>query len=127
MRDSTLECIGRLFQQSIFAGDAYTKSLHFLDSLDCRNLANGIILPNFLITASIGGKYDNLIPKLNIRTARVVFSEAAAGSLPLDHTDEYASTPGGNFALLLHGIQPPKTEASAAWQKIKHTIGGYRK
>lgn len=102
----------------------YTKSLKYLANLPCLNLRKGIILPNFLITASLGGKYDYMIPTLKVRTAKVVFSESAT-KLPIDHTDEYASRLGGNFALLLHSSQPAKTPAAEAWQKIRTTVGGY--
>lgn len=97
----------------------YTKSLHLIARVKGNNLSKGILLPNFRITASVGGQYDYLIPKLNIRTARVVFAEQEAGKLPIDHDDSHAATIGGNFALLLHGSQPANSEASRAWEKIR--------
>jgi len=97
----------------------YTKSLHHLAKLDCVDLSKGIIRPNFLVTASYGGKYDHLIKPLNIRIAKVVFSEAEAKGLPIDYNDSHAATSGGNFALLLHGIQPKGTPAAKALSKLK--------
>ena len=98
---------------------AYTKSLHLLENINCENLRAGIIRPNFLITGSRGGKYDHLIPVLGIRTANVINAENEAGKLPIDHDDSHAATAGGNFALLLHGVQPKGSVASKALQLLK--------
>lgn len=100
---------------------AYTKSLHFLCNLPLlgSNLPNGVLLPNFLVTASRGGKFDYLIDPLGIRAATVVFSEDGAGELPIDHTDDHAATIGGSFALLLHGVQPKNSKASQARVALK--------
>ncbi len=98
---------------------AYTKSLHLLGDIWTKNIARGVILPNFLITGSYGGVYDNLIDKLGIRTAKVVNSEWQAAGLPIDHDDSHAATPGGDFALLLHGVQPKGSIAAKALQALK--------
>lgn len=92
----------------------YTKSLHFLSTIECADLSKGIIRPNFLVTASLGGMFDQLIKPLNIRTAKVVFTKTESEGLPIDHDDSHAATIGGSFALLLHGIQPKNTPAAAA-------------
>lgn len=99
----------------------YTKSLHFLQEIDMVSPCWGMIRPNFLITTSVGGKYDPLIDELGIRTAKVVFSEAEARKLHLsiDHDDSHAARPGGSFALLLHGVQPKGSEASKALVQLK--------
>jgi hypothetical protein len=97
----------------------YTKSLHLLKQIKMLDPTNGIIIDNFLITTSIGGKYDHLIPELGIRTAKVVFTENEAGDLPIDHDDSHAATPGSSFALLLHGIQPKGSIASQALKALK--------
>lgn len=97
----------------------YTKSLNFLCGVDMMDPSNGLVTENFLLTASVGGRYDSLIPQLGLRTASVVFSELEAGSLPIDHDDSHAATTGGSFALLLHGTQPAKSEASIALRKLK--------
>ncbi len=90
----------------------YTKSLPFFEGVDLPD--------NFRVTASRGGKHDHLIEGLGIRTATVVYSMAEAEKLglPIDHTDEHAASPGGSFALLLHGVQPAKTPASRALQAL---------
>jgi len=110
----------------------YTKSLHHLkevvrcDFLPHCDLSQGIILPNFLVTASYGGHFDHLIEELGVRAAYVVYSELEASALPIDHTDEKAATPGGNFALLLHGTQPKNTPAGEALKLLKKAgIGSY--
>lgn len=99
----------------------YTKSLHFLRVLFneglCKDLSKGIILDNFLVTASYGGVFDRFIPELNIRTAKVVYDETT--TLPIDHDDSHAATPGGDFALLIHGVQPKGSTAAAALSIIK--------
>ncbi len=89
---------------------AYTKSLLFwvrrLDSLPA----------NLVLTASEGGRYDHLIARHGLRTARVVFSEAEAEEvgLPIDTDDSLAMRRGPNFALLLHGPQPKGSSAAKA-------------
>lgn len=100
---------------------AYTKALNFwIERL-------GKIPSNLKLVASYGGKFDNLIGLYNLRAVTVVFSvaDAQAKGLPLDDDDTYAWKREGNFALLLHGTQPPNTPASQAWQHIKNTVGGY--
>ena len=106
---------------------AYTKSLRFwianMDFVDH--------LPNFVLTASYGGKADPLIESHNLRASRVVFSESEAESLglPIDHDDSHAADPelkNQDFALLIHGTQPKGSEASEALQllrknKVKHS------
>lgn len=84
---------------------AYTKSIPFW----VKRLNS--IPDNFVLTASIGGKYDSLALANGLRTATVVENQAEADrlGLPSDHDDSFASDPlkrGVNFALLLHGPQP---------------------
>lgn len=98
---------------------AYTKMINFLAQVDMEKPAKGVIRPNFLVTASVGGRYDHLIKGLGLRTATVVFSEAEAGKLPIDHDDSHAATMGGSFALLLHGVQPKGSEAAVALKTLK--------
>jgi hypothetical protein len=95
---------------------AYTKSLPYwiarIDQLPA----------NFVLTASRGGRKDELIEKHSLRSVKVVFSEAEAGSLEIDHTDEHAANPDTrdqDFALLLHGTQPKNSEASKAIKQLK--------
>jgi hypothetical protein len=98
---------------------AYTKSLPHLQSIGMMDPANGVLLPNFQVTASYGGEYDHLIPIMGIRSSTVIFSEMEAGKLPIDHDDSHAATMGGDFALLLHGVQPAGTPAAKALVELK--------
>lgn len=101
---------------------AYTKSLVYW-----VNRLNDIPA-NFRLTASYGGKHDNLIVKHNLRSAIVVYSEKAAldMGLAIDHDDSHAYGTGGNFALLIHGIQPKGSNASKAISELRKVgIMGY--
>ena len=95
---------------------AYTKSI----SLWQDNLE---FVPNNLrLTASLGGKEDNLALELGLKTAYVVFSKAQAKAmnLEIDYDDSLAySESNESFALLLHGTQPKGSEASKALSEIK--------
>lgn len=103
---------------------AYTKSIKVW-------LRNKHKVPaNFILTASLGGRWDHLVAKYNLRSARVVFSEQEAKSLGLaiDHDDSLAMSHGPSFALLLHGIQPLGSEASKARAiLLSKGQGGYRR
>jgi hypothetical protein len=94
---------------------AYTKSLPYVIK------RRDSIPQNFRLTASYGGRHDSLIPSSGIRSARVVFSEAEADRLGLeiDADDSHAIGVGGDFALILHGVQPKGSEASKALVQIK--------
>lgn len=98
---------------------AYTKSLSHLQRIGMMDPANGVLLPNFMVTASYGGEHDHLIPIMGVRSAKVVYSEADAGNLPIDHDDSHAATMGGDFALLLHGVQPAGTPAAKALVELR--------
>ncbi len=93
---------------------AYTKSIPYW----LKRLHK--IPDNLLLTASFGGQYDALVKTNNLRYAKVVFTEAEAFKLDLeiDHDDSHAYTPGGSFALLLHGTQPKGSEAAKAKVKL---------
>ena len=96
---------------------AYTKSLPYwlnrkgdVDKVD-----------NFVLTASYGGRKDELIEKNGLRSVKVIFSEGEAGGLEIDHDDSHAARPSlksKSFALLIHGTQPPNTDASRALSKL---------
>ena len=101
---------------------AYTKSLRYW----LKAVTEMPILENFVLTASYGGRDDHLIddPTFNLRSAKVVFSEAEAEELGLaiDHDDSHAAKPSlrdNSFALLIHGTQPAGSEASTALKKLK--------
>ena len=98
---------------------AYTKSLRFWLAIN-----EFPILHNFVLTASYGGTHDHLIDEFNLRSTKVVFSEAEAEELGLaiDHDDSHAAKPSlrdNSFALLIHGTQPAGSEASTALKKLK--------
>jgi len=99
---------------------AYTKSLRFW--------VGGInelpILHNFVLTASYGGRDDHMIDEFNLRSTKVVFSEAEAEELGLaiDHDDSHAAKPSlrdQDFALLIHGTQPAGSTAAVALKALK--------
>lgn len=104
---------------------AYTKSLKYWT----QNI--NAIPDNFILTASRGGRLDNMIDEYKLREAIVVFSEEQAENLNLeiDHDDSHAADPlkkDQSFALLIHGVQPAGTEASMALRKLKGK-GSYSK
>lgn len=96
---------------------AYTKSLPFW--IKRKN----DIPSNFKLTASKGGRNDNLIEKHNLKFAEVVYSEAEAleKNLEIDKDDSHAFAQDNSFALLIHGVQPANSNASKAAQAIKIT------
>lgn len=103
---------------------AYTKSVAYwvarLDSIPA----------NFSLTASKGGKNDNLIENYNLKFAEVVFTEEEAEQkgFKIDHDDSLAIYSKTSFALLLHGSQPAGSVASKALSTLrKENKGGYSK
>ena len=92
---------------------SYSKSLHFFKEF---------ALPeNLVLTASRGGKHDNLIDLHGWKEALVVYSEQEAidKGLEIDHDDTHAAFGKENFALLIHGTQPKGSAASIALQTLK--------
>ena len=99
---------------------AYTKSLRFW----VGGVTEMPTLHNFVLTASYGGRDDHMIDEFNLRSAKVVFSEAEAAELELeiDHDDSHAAKPSlrdQDFALLIHGTHPAGSEASTSLKKLK--------
>ena len=92
---------------------AYIKNLPVLEGVKMLDPSNGVLLPNFMITASRGGKYDHLIEPLNMREAVVVNYDNEA-TMDIDHDDSHAATMGGSFNLLIHNVQPAGSIAAAA-------------
>ena len=96
---------------------AYTKSLkYWLQHMEWIER-----LDNFILTASYGGRDDDLIFKHGLRHCRVVGSEAES-TLPIDHDDSHAARPSqrhNSFNLLIHGTQPKGSEASEALKLLK--------
>ena len=117
--------IAKMFPQKLIY--AYTKSLKYW--VNNRELVDS--LPNFILTASYGGRDDAMIAEHSLRASKVVFSESEAENLGLtiDHDDSHAADPelkNNDFALLIHGTQPKGSEASEALQllrknKVKHS------
>ena len=105
---------------------AYTKSLRFWLAIN-----EFPVLHNFVLTASYGGTHDHLIEEFDLRSSKVVYSEAEAVALGLDidHDDSHAARPSlrnNDFALLLHGTQPKDSRAAEALKvlkrdKVKHS------
>lgn len=97
---------------------AYTKSLpYWLDSIND-------IPENLVLTASYGGRRDDLIKSEGLRSALVVYSveEAEKLGLEIDHDDSHAANPetrDKDFALLIHGVQPKGSEAAEAIKELK--------
>lgn len=103
---------------------AYTKSLPYWVK------RMGDIPDNLVLTASVGGRRDDMIAEHGLRSATVVGSQYAARKLklPVDSDDSHAADPqrkNKNFALLIHGTQPKGSEMAKAWQRIRTTVGGY--
>jgi len=74
---------------------AYTKSLNYW-----INRLNDIP-SNLILTASYGGKSDNLIEKFNLKNVKVYAElEEVPTNRPIDTNDHYARIPKVNFALL---------------------------
>ena len=82
---------------------AYTKALAFW--ITYKNT----IPKNFRLTASRGGKADQLIDNHNLPES-IVISEAEALTFdyPIDIDDSHAYNGGQTFGLVIHGTQPRK-------------------
>jgi hypothetical protein len=104
----------------IFYG--YTKAIPFLVKYK-KHIPN-----NFKFVASRGGTHDNLIRKYRLKSVEVVYSpeEAEQKGLEIDHDDSLAYQGKDSFAILIHGTQPPGSDASKAWTALRNRgIGGY--
>lgn len=95
---------------------AYTKSLPaWVARLES-------IPENFVLTASRGGKYDDMISTYKLREAIVVDHPIVAEvmGLEIDHDDSHAQrNDGKNFCLLIHGVQKAGSGASEAIKTLK--------
>jgi hypothetical protein len=83
----------------------------------------GMIAENFVLTASRGGRKDDMIETYNLRSVKVVLHPSET-VLEIDHTDEHAANPESfarnqEFALLIHGIQPKGSKAAKAIRTLK--------
>lgn len=86
---------------------AYTKSLKFW----VKRVND--IPKNFILTASYGGRTDELINLYGLKNVKVVKSveEAKAMNRPIDVNDDYARIPHINFALLDNTIVGKQKQA----------------
>lgn len=97
---------------------AYTKSIPFWLARKDE------IPPNFVLTASYGGKFDYLIKEHNLKNAEVVVNPKLK---KIDHDDSLAQNKRiKSFRLLLHGSQKAGTKASKDLVNLKKKgIFGY--
>jgi hypothetical protein len=94
---------------------AYTKSVHFWQD-------NAKMIPyNFKLTASKGGKFDEKIEALGLKSAEVFLSEeeASMANLKIDHDDSAAHSGNVSFGLLIHGQQKAGSKASQAQKALR--------
>ena len=94
---------------------AYTKSIHIWEKFI------KVIPDNFILTASVGGKFDEKIELLGLKNAKVFLSEeeAAMHNLEIDHDDSHAHEGKESFALLIHGQQKAGSKASLAQKALR--------
>lgn len=105
---------------------AYTKSIPFW--VKHKNE----IAKNFILTASYGGLYDNLIEENDLKRVKTYFhpDDAKADGVEIDHDDSLALDPNvKRFGLLLHGQQPKNSDASKAISRLKseNVAFGYKR
>jgi len=119
--DAWMEVARRMPDKHFYA---YTKSLNYwvarIDSIPS----------NFALTASYGGKHDEMIVEHGLKYAEVVYSEEQADAMgfEIDHDDYHAAFGTKSFALLIHGTQPKGSMASQALQELKRRgWNGYSK
>lgn len=78
---------------------------------------------NVVLTASRGGRYDNLIDTHGLRESVVIYYENEA-KYEIDEDDSHAANPewrNRSFNLLIHGTGPPGTRHSKAVQKQRES------
>lgn len=95
---------------------AYTKQIKLW--VELRHL----IPKNLVLTASYGGKHDDLIDQHNLKSAEVVYSreEAEQKGIPIDEDDSYAvDADTKRVGLLIHGAQPAGSAAAGALQRLR--------
>ena len=95
---------------------AYTKALpYWVNRIS-------MIPNNFILTASYGGRKDEMIETYGLRSVKVINHPDEANGLEIDHTDEHACRPSlinKDFCLLAHGIQPIGSKAAAGIKRMK--------
>ena len=103
---------------------AYTKELKYMVPTNSEVYFGTAGKPaNLRLTASRGGRHDDLIDQYDLPEARVVYSKDEANGLGLeiDNDDSHAMLQDGqtSFALLIHGTQPKGSEAGKAVYAIR--------
>ena len=81
-----------------------------------------LVPSNFVLTASRGGKWDNLIDEHNLRNVTVIYHPTAAKEMGLliDHDDSLARADDGkSFALLIHGAGAAGSEHNKATSRLR--------
>lgn len=95
--------VAKLNPDILFYG--YTKSVTFL----IKAKEKGLLPKNLKITCSIGGRWDDLIKKNNLKFAEVVYSdeEAKEKGLEIDEDDSHAALSNKSFGLKIHSVGKP--------------------
>lgn len=95
---------------------AYTKALpYWVNRIS-------MIPNNFILTASYGGRKDEMIQAYSLRSVKVINHPDEANGLEIDHTDEHACRPSlinKDFCLILHGVQRKNSVALSSIQRMK--------
>lgn len=97
---------------------AYTKSINYW----VANKEWFDSIPNLVLTASYGSRFDALIGLHGLRSSKVIFHPNEANGLEIDHDDSHAADPSKkheDFALLIHGTQPKDSDASKALKVLR--------
>ena len=98
---------------------AYTKRL------DLWVMHMSTIPDNFMLNASRGGKFDDLIDIHKLKSAEVVLhpQQAIERNLQIDHDDSLAYNYDESFAQLIHGTQKAGTDARKAQLALSKETG----
>ena len=72
---------------------------------------------NLVLTASRGGKHDDLIEIHNLKNVEIIKTKEQANGRPIDITDDQARIPNVNFCLLDNFAKKGKEK-----QQIKNVI-----
>lgn len=132
--------LANLYPHKVFY--AYTKSIKYWTDRKDRVAET----PNFILTASYGGRQDSMIEENGFRSAKVIWEEdilekivasesydrvpnigSPYDGLRIDHNDNCAYDPSiqhEDFALLVHGVQAKGSEAQKS-VKLLNGKGSY--
>jgi hypothetical protein len=113
------------FDAAVAVAETYSDRLFYAYMKSLPYWMEWATLPdNLVLTASRGGRRDDLIDTHSLREAIVILEEQTAfdRGLEIDHDDSHAANPEQSqqsFALLIHGTQPKGSDAGAAVKKLK--------